>query len=296
MEEELQRHEVTAARCLGRLLAHRLEGVLPGDPAAARVAAAAPELAADLRCALASITRVALLLEDAHCGGGGTAAGDGGLDDEGAALHALQLERLRAQYARVALEFEAFQRRMAAEAHADPPARRRAPREEPGEETSASGAKGGAASPPTGDLSDTAAAGGGAGPGRRSWAAAAAPGGGGSGAAAATGRRPQLARTSAAATAAALRRTRAAMQAELERIGAVSGVLDQDAASLERTGQEHEGYAGDVAEGKARARAYAQQAAADRRAVLAAFALLALSAGYIVARRVLWTFLGVRLP
>jgi hypothetical protein len=48
-------------------------------------------------------------------------------------------------------------------------------------------------------------------------------------------------------------------------------------------------------EAAAHARAYAQRQARDRRAMLAAFALLAVTAAFVVAKRVLWTFLGVRL-
>jgi hypothetical protein len=300
-EPQLQQLEVAASRCLARLLQLRLESVLPGDALARRVEALAPAIEADLAGAAAATGRLALLLDSADLEGPPAgAAGGGGARAAAAAAaaargqHRAQLAELRGRHARLAAAYRAFQLRMqrAAAAHAAAAAAVAA---------AAAEADGGAAEQPR----------------------AARPRGGGDAAAEAglgehaappvagappaarrrpppppsAGQRPAAAAaaSAAAATAASLRRTRAAMAEELSRIAAVSGALTGDGDALARAGAQHALYADGAGEAAARTRAYAQRQAADRRAMLAALALLAVSAAVLVARRVLWAFAGVRL-
>ena len=102
-------------------------------------------------------------------------------------------------------------------------------------------------------------------------------------------------RVSSAAATLSMRRTRALMESEVDRIASVNGLLAADAASLARTAAEQAAFAGDATEARERVRKYKAREASDRRAMLAAFALLCASAAYIVARRLLGIF-GVRLP
>ena len=94
---------------------------------------------------------------------------------------------------------------------------------------------------------------------------------------------------------ASLRRTRAMLLSEVDRVAGVNGLLASDAASLERTAAEQAGLGGDAAEARERVLLFKSREATDRRAMLAAFAVLAVSAAYIVARRVCALF-GIRLP
>ena len=102
-------------------------------------------------------------------------------------------------------------------------------------------------------------------------------------------------RVSSAAATLSMRRTRALMESEVDRIASVNGLLAADAASLARTAAEQAAFAGDATEAREHVKKYKAREASDRRAMLAAFALLCASAAYIVARRLLGIF-GVRLP
>lgn len=263
VERELQSREVAVAGCLGRLLQHRFESVLPGDPAVARIAAADGEIAANMRSALAQMARIALLLETEEIDGTSSR-----IERKAIYSHRVQLGQLRKQYAHIVNALSAYKRRLTS---------RTVPRRiEPGPEDGDA-----PSSEPSVEMDSYP----------KALRSASTKSNGKP-----LQRKSMLARSSAASTAAALRRSRAQMQQELERIGAVTGLLQQDVSSIDRTAIEHEGYAGEVAEAKARAKAYSQQQSRDRLAMLAAFLLLAFSAGYIIARRVLWTFVGIRLP
>jgi hypothetical protein len=86
------------------------------------------------------------------------------------------------------------------------------------------------------------------------------------------------------------------MEQELERLDAVHRLLDTDGATLGRAAAEQEGYGGDADEARRRVQAYKGKQAADRRAMLMAFGVLAASAVYLMLRRWAWALAGVRLP
>lgn len=288
MEAAIQAAEVEASRHLARVLMHGFDDGGPAHPAAVAAAVAgAAAIEADLAGALAATSRAALLLDGALLEAGGD-GGSGGLDEESLRVHSLQLRQLRLRTARASAGFRAFLRREGLAA--------RRP-------TAAPVAGGRGAGGTAADASAAAAANGAGANLASSSLMAADP----TPAAAAARRRssrppappqsvPMLARASTAATAAALKRTRLSMEAELERLAGVGGLLDADAASLARTGDEHAAYGADVTEARQRAKAYVERARRDRRAMCAAAALLLVSAAYIVARRLAWTLLGRRLP
>ncbi len=94
----------------------------------------------------------------------------------------------------------------------------------------------------------------------------------------------------------AMRQTTEQLRSELDRVQAVRSLLATDAESLERTRAEHGGLGAEAAEGKGRARAYAQKEARDKAMVRYALYGLCAIAAYICARRILWFVGGVRLP
>ena len=109
-------------------------------------------------------------------------------------------------------------------------------------------------------------------------------------------RRSPLEHATMASATSMLRRTRTAMQEELRRIGSVTSGLQRDSETLASAAEQQSAYAGDAAEAQSRVRAYKQKQARERWIVLAAFAVLVVTASYVSARRILWTFTGLRLP
>jgi len=276
-ESSMQAQEVAASRCLGRLLAYRFEAVHPDDHAAVdRVLASRSVIEADFTSLLEALARAAVLLDGAEL--------REEADVESLEMHRVQLGELRTRRVRVEQAYHSLLCTVREEhalregdggaglvRHAGVDGR------EEVEQEAVAGSREGAARPLAGSREGIAL--------RRVQQPRAPPPAPAS-----------LARTSAAATAAALRRTRAAMESELARLGELAGVLDADGRRLGQAAGEHVSYAGDVADARSRARDIAQRQRSDRRAMLLALALLACCAAYIAARRLLWTFLGVRLP
>jgi hypothetical protein len=93
----------------------------------------------------------------------------------------------------------------------------------------------------------------------------------------------------------ALRNARDTLAAEVERLGAVSELVSRDGALLRRSYRDQSDYSGEVVESRHRVKQYRQKEASDRAAVRNALYLFLVVAAYIVLKRILWTFLGIRL-
>lgn len=284
MESLLQGYELEASQLLGNMMRYTQQGDRRGSSSSLYQDADAETLESDLSTILALISRIAILLDTLEV------ERSTELDAESIETHRLRLQELRTKYQSIkGLFLTTLRARRSEEA-------KRRPRRDSGEAVDDADSPGGDgndaqqqnAQPSSSSSSSESNA-----PRQRQLhldkqqptETSLFP-----------ANRPMVAKASAAATAAALRRTRAQMEAELARISSVGGLLQADATSLGKTKDEHQLYSADVSEAKQRAKAYKERQAWDRRYMLAAFALLAMSAGYIIARRLLWTFLRVRLP
>lgn len=94
----------------------------------------------------------------------------------------------------------------------------------------------------------------------------------------------------------AMRQARDTLAAEVERLSAVSDLVSRDGALLRRSYSDQSAYGGEVVESRHRVKQYKNKEAVDRAYIATAFWMFAVVAACIVLKRLLWTFLGVRLP
>lgn len=106
-------------------------------------------------------------------------------------------------------------------------------------------------------------------------------------------RLPAKSAASAMTSAAALRRTRATMVRELERLSAVNALVEQDASSIDASKLRHLEYSGAVRNTYDLLWKQQREAWRSWGCVIFAFLLFAVVVAYIISSRVLWLFAGI---
>ena len=85
------------------------------------------------------------------------------------------------------------------------------------------------------------------------------------------------------------------MSMEIDRLSDISAHLEKDATDIQRSSKEQTSYKGDVAEARDKVDAYRAKEAKNKLYVYIAFSIFVTVALYVIGRRILWLFFGIRI-